>query len=314
MSMISFKDLKTGEETESVCPAVFALGNFDGVHLGHAKVLRATAAVARGAGFRSAAWFFGDNPRPGTAVLTEPEEKTALFASHGIDFCAAETFSAVKDLSPGEFVGDYLPSLGCRGVVCGFNFRFGKGAAGDTNLLEKLCLGSGLSFKCVPPVRVGNVTVSSTAIRDAIEKGDAEVAASMLGRYYSLTAPVTHGRTLGTKFGFPTINQRFEEGRAVPRHGVYFTLTRIGCRIFHSVSNVGSRPTVGGRECRLETHLIGFEGDLYGEAPTVSFVKFRRPEAVFDSENSLIEAIKADKAAAENFFAAFEKEPKGEPQ
>lgn len=312
--MIDLTDLKTGKEAAPKDPAVFALGNFDGVHLGHAKVLRKTADSARSSGIRSAAWFFKDNPRPGTTTLTSPEEKTALFASYGIELCGAEDFSAVKDLPPEEFVGDYLPSLGCRGVVCGFNFRFGKGAAGDTALLEKLCRERGMSFERVPPVKVGGAVVSSTAIREAIEKGDLDAAASMLGRFYSLSAPVTHGRTLGTKFGFPTINQRFEEGRTVPRHGVYFTLTRIGCRIFHSVSNVGSRPTVGGRACRLETHIIGFEGDLYGTEPTVSFVKFRRPEESFDSEGDLIEAIKADKDAAVEFFAGFEKRMKGEPQ
>lgn len=312
--MLDFTDLRTGNAAEPGGPAVFALGNFDGVHLGHASVLRKTSEAAKRAGIMSAAWFFKDNPRPDASVLTAPEEKRALFAMHGMDFCAAEVFSSVKDLSPEEFVGEYLPSLGCRGIVCGFNFRFGKGAAGDTKLLEKLCGKNGLSFKCVPPVTVGGVTVSSTVIRDAIENGDVEMAASMLGRYYSLTAPVTHGRTLGTKFGFPTINQHFEKRRAVPRHGVYFSLTRIGCRIFHSVSNVGSRPTVGGRACRLETHIIGFDGDLYGEAPTVSFVKFRRPETAFENEDALIGAIRADKDAAEEFFASFEKGLKGEPQ
>ena len=100
----------------------------------------------------------------------------------------------------------------------------------------------------------------------------------------------------------------------MPRHGVYFTLTRIGCRIFYSVSNVGSRPTVGGRACRLETHIIGFDKDLYGAEPTVSFVKFRRPEIAFDSEESLIEAIRADKEAAEEFFASYEGRLKGGSQ
>ncbi len=311
--MITYTDLKTGRETDG-SPFIAALGNFDGVHTGHAAVIDETLAAAKDAGVKSAAWFFKASPISGTEILTSLEDKNSLFASFGVDLSITEDFEAVKDLSPEQFVERYLVEEGCRGIVCGFNFRFGKGAAGDVSLLEELCGRLGIYFKCVAPVTVDGVTVSSTEIRRRISDGDVEGAGKMLGRYYSLCAPVTHGRTLGTKFGFPTVNQYFEGGRAVPRHGVYFTLTRIGCRIFYSVSNVGSRPTVGGRACRLETHIIGFDGDLYGAEPTVSFVKFRRPETAFDSESALIDAIKADKEAAEEFFASYENRLKGEPQ
>ena len=305
--MIRYTDLKTGRETTG-SPFIAALGNFDGVHIGHAAVIRETVDAAKRNDVKSAVWFFRDRPAGGAKMLTSTDEKCAIFSSLGADLSITEDFSDVKDLSPEEFVEDYLVGEGCRGIVCGFNFRFGKGAAGDTALLKDLCERLGLFFRCADPVSVDGVTVSSTEIRKRISDGDVELAAKMLGRPYSYSAPVDHGRALGAKFGFPTINQYFEDCRAVPRRGVYYTYTKLGEELLPSVSNVGSRPTVGGHVCRLETHILGYSGDLYGKSPEVYFIKFRRPETKFESEDQLIAAVEADKLAASEFFSAAAKE------
>ena len=244
--MTKYIDLKSGEERASCPPFVAALGDFDGVHIGHRRVLAGAVLAARDAALSSAVWFFADNPKSRAKRLTGNEEKIKLFSELGIDFAICVDFEDVRHISPAEFPKKCLVPVGCRGVVCGFNFRFGEGAAGDPALLESLCAEEHMEFSLIPPVISNGVTVSSTAIRERLAEGDVRRAAEMLGRDYSLCAEVSHGRTLGTKLGFPTINQSFNEELAVPRHGVYYTLTEIDGRLLPSVSNVGSRPTVGG--------------------------------------------------------------------
>lgn len=299
--MAIFYDLKTGSEIFSPPPFVAALGDFDGVHLGHRAVIERAVASAASLGVRSAVWRMTGNPKGGAHLCSE-KEKDGFFKEIGADFSIIEKFSAVSSLSPEEFVKDYLPSAGCVGVVCGFNFRFGKGASGNADDLRALCEKYGLFFDMAPPVDFDGEAVSSTRIRSAIAGGDAEAAKIMLGHYYSVTGEVTHGRMLGHKLGFPTVNQNFAPGAALPRHGVYFTYTSFDGKRFPSVTNVGSRPTVGGHVCRAETHILGDTEDLYGKTVTVSFVKFRRPEVAFGDVDELKNAISLDKAAAEAFF------------
>ncbi len=306
-SMIKITDLKNGRDLKEREPFIAALGDFDGVHIGHRAVIERTVRASRARGIRSAAWFFGDSPKAAGEKLSDTAEKERIFSSLGLELSVKEEFDEVKDLSPEEFVKGYLRDLGCRGAVCGFNFRFGKDRSGDSAALVSLCKEAGMYFYVVPPVYVRGSTVSSSAIRALLSEGDMRGAAAMLGRPYSVCSEVTHGRTLGAKLGFPTINQNFIPGRAVPRRGVYFTYTAIGGAFMPSVSNVGSRPTVGGHVCRLETHILNRDIDLYGAAPEVFFVEFRRPELVFDGEDELTSAVKEDIAAAEKFFAAGEK-------
>ena len=299
---MTIKDLKTGRAVSFPPPFVAALGDFDGVHIGHRRVVEETLGAAGDFNAASAAWFFGESPKGG-AVLTDADEKDAIFSALGIRLSLREDFGAVRDLSPERFVFEYLAPLGCRAVVCGFNFRFGKGASGNTEKLKELCEAAGMGCRVVPPVCLSGSTVSSSAIRERLAEGDVEGANGMLGRAYSVRSAVTHGRTLGSKLGFPTVNQSFSAGRALPRRGVYFTYTEADGRKMPSVSNVGSRPTVGGHELRLETHILDYEGDLYGDSPRVSFLKFRRPEKKFGSEKELAAAVADDAAAAREFFA-----------
>ena len=300
--MINCFDLRRGEKVSSPPPFVAALGDFDGVHSGHAEVLGKTVSLAARAGASSAAWFFSDSPKTGAPVLTDTEEKKELIAKLGITFALVEDFSAVKDLTPEEFVTGYLMPLGCVGVVCGFNFRFGRGASGDAEELGKLCGEHGMSFVSVPPVMWEGDAVSSTRIREAITSGDVEGAAKMLDRRFSVRGEVEHGRTLGRTLGFPTVNMEFAPGRAIPRRGVYYTYTNIDGRLYPSVSNAGCRPTVGGKSYRLETHILDYAGDLYGRSLGVEFIKFRRPEQTFASFSELEDAIKLDRAAAVDYF------------
>lgn len=304
--MIRYTDLKTGADVTALPPFIAALGDFDGVHLGHKKVILDAVASSKKENISTVVWFFADSPKADGERLTDVKEKTELFAALGADFSAAEEFSAVKDMSCEDFVVKYLAPLGCRGVACGYNFRFGKGASGDVTTLEALCRETGMNFSVSSPVTKGGIGVSSTKIRELLASGDAELAAEMLGRPYSVKGPVEHGRTLGAKIGFPTINQYFSPGKMIPKHGVYFSYTTIDGRSYPSVSNVGSRPTVGGHSCRLETHILDLDMELYGKTVEVSLIKFHRPEMTFPGIDELSAKIAEDRKAVGDFFKTCE--------
>ena len=298
-------ELKTARKVNNTPPLAVALGNFDGVHLGHRRVIEAAVAAAKISGdkIKSAVWCFEQNPKISEDILTPPEEKAEIFRSLGADYVIFEDFYSVCGLSPSEFVLNYLKELSAVSVFCGFNFRFGKNAAGNKDTLTELSEKSGISASALPAVEADALPVSSTVIRALIKEGRMEEAEKLLCRPYSVTGEVTHGRHLGNTLGFPTINQNFENGKAVPRHGVYFTETEIDGEIFPSVSNVGVRPTVNGKHVRLETHVIDFEGDLYGKNVTVKFKKFCRPEKKFSSEEELKSAVLSDVKNAKYHFS-----------
>ena len=296
-------DLKTGKRLERVPQGVaVALGNFDGVHAGHREVLSGTVLAAAETKIKSAVWCLLSNTKGG-GYLTDPAEKAGIFKKLGLDYAVFEDFEKIKNMSPEDFVTKYLSNLHCRVVLCGFNFRFGRGAAADAARLAELCEKSGMVARLVPAVMAGGAPVSSTRIKGLIKDGKVDEAEELLKSPYFLTSDVSHGRKLGKTFGFPTINQSFTEGKIVPRHGVYFTETEIDGVLYGSVSNVGSRPTVDGHECRLETHILGVDRDLYGARPTVYFKKFRRPETKFSSKEELCRVVTEDIAAAEEYFA-----------
>ena len=288
-----------------------ALGSFDGVHLGHAELIGEAVKNARERGRASAVWTFSDESsslpgKQGMRSITTLGEKLELFAELGADYALLADFGQVRDLSPREFVEGMLKrDCGVRTVVCGFNFSFGKGGAGDPAVLSELMGEENCII--VPPVCVDGSPVSSSAIRRLIESGDAEEAAKLLGRPFFIDFPVVHGKELGRTIGLPTINQDFPAGHVIPEKGIYACLVDIGDRSYPGVSNVGTRPTVdnSGR-INCETHIIGYSGWLYGENIKVSFYKRLRGEKKFPDVASLKAQIERDAASALEYFRAQE--------
>ncbi len=301
---MNITELKSGKQVNNLPHVSLALGNFDGVHMGHRAVITACIGYARETGMKSAVWCFAQNPKPNVdGLLTDTEEKMRIFTELGADYVILENFENVKDMSPQAFVKEYLKKLGAKAVFSGFNFRFGKGASGDVPLLERLCGEEGIFFGCTDRVSENGAVLSSSLIRSLIKEGRVDEAEKLLLRPYSITSEVTHGRHLGASLGFPTVNQSFDNGKTVPKNAVYLTLTIIDEKAYPSVSNVGARPTVNGKHLRLETHILDFEGDLYGKKITVEFKKFRRDETKFSSEEQLKNAVLADIAAAKEYFS-----------
>ena len=298
-------------------PSVICLGNFDGVHKGHA------ALISKALDIKSRSSLMGQKIRigalcfetltsdyfnkNGTHHLMTLEKKLETFQSMGLDCAYVCDFQKIKDLSPNAFIEDILlKKCSCVGAICGFDFKFGKNASGDAQLLVdhfKNVLGNDSLCCIVPPVTVGNKVVSSSSIREAITSGSIEEATVMLGRPFSITHTVVHGKHLGTKLGFPTINHVFNNSEIIPSFGIYATKTVINGECFVSVTNVGTRPTVSSSGLiTCETHIIGESKSFYGQDAEVFFYTKLRDEKHFSSTEELSKAISADVEAATNYF------------
>jgi len=294
-------------EAVSAVPSgsVFLLGYFDGVHRGHRALLGCAAEAAAGE-HPIVVWTFDHLPKGD--VLTDNEEKRVLFAEYGADYVVYEDFDSLKDLDGCTFFDEVIvrrhhPSA----VICGYNFRFGRRAAWSADDLCRFAEESGLECAVVPAelTEPDGVPVSSTAIRNAIAAGDVRTAAELLGRRYSVTLPVVHGKALGRTIGHPTINQIIPAGRISPARGVYSCIVEFTdksgvpqCR--GGVCNIGSRPTVNRDETdvTLETYIFDYSGDLYGQTIRTSFVEKLRDERKFASVDELAEQIRRDEEHA----------------
>ncbi len=298
----SGKEIRLSENDTVSC----AIGNFDGVHLGH-RALISAAAKKTGGCTKSAVFTFtqpSSREMGGARLITSPEERFSYFLKLGIDIVFLEEFSAVRELSAEDFVKHVLfENCHVRNAVCGFNFRYGKGAMGTAEALKADMEALGGKAVVIPPYRMGESVVSSTEIRAALERGDVMAARKMLGRPYALTAEVLHGKKLGRTLGFPTANQKFPIGRQIPRFGVYAVAVEADGAFYTGVANVGVRPTVENtEEGNVETHLFHFGGDLYGKTVTTYFYKFLRPEQKFANVCELQAAVDADILEAKSYF------------
>ena len=282
-------------------PSVVALGAFDGVHKGHAQVIKKARDIATAQGLPLTVWSFAEPPRNffvpmSVPILTDKKEKNSLMRKLGVDVFFCVPFDEnIASMSAEDFFYDLLLNkLHATHLVCGFNFTFGARGAGNIEILEKLCSSNGVGLTVVPPVVSDSLTVSSSAIREAIENGDIKLANSLLGRPYSITKKVVNGQHLARTLGFPTANQLYPENKAVLRYGVYSVRATVGRKKHLGISNVGIRPTVNGSLLCVETHILDFDGDLYEKTLTVEFLDFIRPEQKFPSIDALAKQIKRD--------------------
>lgn len=290
--------------TPGASRAAVALGCFDGLHLGHQKVITA----ARGPGLTPSVLTFADplgelGGKSGGQLATK-RQKLRLFESLGVEQVYSLRFSAIRNLSPEQFVDEVLIRV-CHAekICCGFNFTFGYRGAGTAETLRALCALRGIDCEVAPAVELAGEPVSSTRIRALVEEGEIERANRLLGRPFGFDFEVVRGRQLGRTLGTPTINQVFTPEFVLPRFGVYASLVRLNDGDYYGVTNVGVKPTVGADAPLSETWIPEYHGeDLYGENIQVELIGFIRPEVKFSGVEELQENILRDGGTAERMM------------
>jgi riboflavin kinase / FMN adenylyltransferase len=291
-------------------PTFATVGNFDGVHLGHQAILASVIGAARARSAPSLLISFEPHPLAVVAPSRRPKllqtrrQKLETLEATGLDGVLLLPFDReLAALTGDEFFEELLAErIRFASVHVGDNFRFGSARGGDIRLLETIGARLGFSVVAVPPVRVDRETVSSSAIRTAVEDGDVAKARAMLGRPFTLTGEVVKGERRGRTIDFPTANLA-AENETIPRHGVYVTETLAIASRYPSITNVGVRPTFGGTALTVETHLIDFDEDLYGERIDVRFLARLRDEMKFSGPAELSDQIARDQAAAISYFS-----------
>lgn len=268
------------------------LGTFDGLHAGHRAV------IEQAKGFYSTAVTFDIPPKSAVSKKTEllilPDDRIQRIKALGINEVVMQDFEKVKTTSAKDYLLHLKQNYNPDRIVCGFNYRFGFGAEGDTQTLADFCSKNNIEFICVAPVQKDGVTLSATNIRNLIRQGDVLTASSQIYGGFSFCAPVLHGDARGRMLGFPTANQQYPKDLVQPKHGVYISRVTIDKTQYKSITNIGIRPTYQTDAVGCETFIKDFSGDIYGESIRLELLQFVRAEQKFSSAEELKKAILKD--------------------
>lgn len=288
------------------------VGAFDGVHRGHQALLRELVAGARAKRLPSVVLTFYPHPsvvlrgRRPSYYITLPEEKAELIRAQGVDHVVTQRFDrAFSLITAAEFLDRILTQWNMQHIWAGEDFAFGHDRQGNVAFLREVGARRGFTVHVVPPLHLGGEVVSSTRVREALRSGDVARAAHYLGRWFSLRGVVRRGAGRGRLLGIPTANLEIAEERAVPGPGVYACRAEVGAGRFRAVTNIGTRPTFADDLPKpvVETHLLGFDADLYGQELRLEFVDRLRDERRFPGPEALREQIGRDIRRAEEILA-----------
>ncbi len=277
---------------------VVAIGKFDGVHIAHRELLLKAVDIAKINSFKSVGFIISSDKAP---LLLTPRAREEEMLSLGLDLCHVQSLDEdFMSMSAEDFLDKVLVgNFNCAHIAVGYNFRFGKGRYADADVLKRLCAERGIGCTVIEKVtctlKSEVADVSSTKIRECLLSGDAEGACALLGRNYSLSGEVTHGKKIGRTIGIPTANIACDERLILPKSGVYATRAVIGGRGYPSITNIGDNPTVNqGSDITVETNILDFSGDIYGEKIEVEFLKRIRDEKKFSDLSELKNQINSD--------------------
>lgn len=295
-------------------PCVLVLGMFDGVHRGHQALLMRGDELAQEMAFPLAVCCFEPHPlrvlapEKAPPLLTTLPEKARVMQSFGVDELCITTFDRARaDQLPEDFMAELVEIYAPVVVVCGFNFTFGKGGAGNGKLLREYGRKHGFRTVIVPEVIIEGETVSSTRIRRLLSQGDVPMVNRLLGHAYTQSGRVENGKQLGRTMGFPTANVAIPRSKVLPAFGVYACWMETGDGAYHpAVVNVGRHPTLPEGSVTVEAHVLDGQPDLYGKHVRLSFLKFQRPEARFEDKEALQAQIAKDVEEARAYFAALQ--------
>ncbi len=290
------------EEIRDIQPCSIALGNFDGIHVGHQALISHAVEKARDTGIKSGVFTFSNHPKnlfTGENTVKNiiyQQEKSDLIEGLGVDYLFNLPFTwEICHMEPIAFIDELLVDrMNLREAFCGFNYRFGFKAMGNPQILRQEGLIKGYNVNEIPPVMVDGDVVSSTLIRGLIRSGDMEECERFLGRKYSIGGEVVVGNRIGRTIGFPTSNITVDESMVTPPNGVYITNCIYNGEKYPSVTNVGVKPTIGDFKKNMETHIFNFDKELYGKQIQVEFLKMTRDEVKFHGVEELSAQIKKD--------------------
>ena len=303
-SLDSFHKLEYGVVTS---------GTFDGVHLGHKKILSRLKEISEQSGGESVVLTFWPHPRTvvsedsqGLHLLSTIDEKIELFSELGIQHLAIVPFTrAFSELSSEEFIQQILvEKIGTKKLVIGYDHRFGKNREGSFDFLKKNCSQYGFEVEEIPREDIENMAISSSRIRNSLNTGNISEANDLLGRPYTLSGTVVKGKQLGRTIGFPTANLFLHESyKLVPQNGVYIIRAKYQGKKYNAMLNIGVRPTVDGTIRTIEAHLFDFNQEIYGEDLKLELLHYLRPEQKFDNLDNLVKQINIDKKHSLEFFS-----------
>lgn len=283
-----------------------ALGSFDGLHLGHLSLVRKVKSLAGENNGKSIVFTFKNHPRTFINInnkielIMTNEEKINVLQKEDIDILAFKDFNEkMMKMMPDEFISCLCKTYNVKGIVVGFNFKFGYKNLGDVELLKKFEEEYRYKLYVMEPCKSEGEIISSTTIRKELVDGNVEKAFDMLSRPYMLSGKVIDGKKLGRTIGFPTANLEINKQKVIPKKGVYYTNVKINEKIFKGITSIGNNPTVNGQELTVETYILDFSNDIYGKEINIYFIDRIRDEIKFNNINELIEQLKKDKKFAE---------------
>ena len=286
---------------------IYALGFFDGVHLGHQALLAACRHLAAEKGFSAGVVTFADHPDTLVTgqtplLINTVQQRQRLLLGFGIGQISVLPFDEELMNMPWQRFLENLMEDGAAGFVCGDDFRFGFRGEGTALLLADFCRERNLPWAVVPAQSLDGIRVSSSHIRKLLEAGQMAQAVRFLGHPHTIAGTVVSGRQLGRTIGIPTANIQLPQGVICPKHGVYACKAVVDGQVYLAVTNIGNRPTVGGHHVTVEAWLLDFEGDLYGKELTLLFHEFLRPEEKFDSLGKLQAEIQKNALQVQKIF------------
>lgn len=289
-------------------PTVVTIGNFDGVHRGHQRIMEKTVELANQSDALSIAIVFvnhtgsivGERP----LLLNSADIRRELLAGLGLDRVLEIEFNQeIAGLEPEVFFNEWLlDTLHCIGLVVGHDFKFGAGGRGDFQVLEDLTREKEIMFKQIAPLTEDGIIISSSKIRELLTQGQVELANRMLGYPFRIDSNVVPGEQRGRTLGFPTANMIIPSQYVLPRYGVYLTRLYINGKSYNGLANVGVKPTFGGIKPLIEVYLMDVNLDLYDKKVRVEILKFIRPEIRFSGPEALMEQIQKDIHEAEVYL------------
>lgn len=279
-----------------------ALGSFDGLHLGHKALIDKTIELSIENKAKSMIFTFLNHPLSiinkdmMPKLIMSNSSKIEFLENIGIDILNLSPFDdEFMHISPEDFVKKLIDYYGAVGLVVGFNYRFGYKNLGDIDLLKKLSAELGYELHIVDAVKIDEDIVSSSAVRNLIREGNMIKANKMLGHLYKIEGRIIKGRQIGRELGFPTINLDYDKKFILPKGGVYYSAVEVGEKFFKGITNIGYNPTVKGGKLSVETHIIDFKQDIYGENVFIHFIERIRDEKKFNSLKELSNQLYKDK-------------------